>query len=139
MNHVPNLARDRSRAFSASISRSRAGALVCSEASRRRALSETSETARLKASVLACDGELNPEQNKQVAFIRRAAESLTALVNDLLDLAKVEAGALDAAPLPALPLEDELEHAAALPARAAIPAAASILINMRISLLPRAW
>src|SRR6476620_2754759 len=57
----PNLARDRSLAFSASISRSRAGALVCSAASRRRALSETSETARLKASVFACDGELNPE------------------------------------------------------------------------------
>src|SRR3954451_6467440 len=57
----PNLARDRSLAFSASISRSRAGALVCSAASRRRALSETSETARLKASALACDGELNPD------------------------------------------------------------------------------
>src|SRR3954468_10473195 len=57
----PNLARDRSLAFSASISRSRAGALVCSAASRRRALSETSETARLNASALACDGELNPE------------------------------------------------------------------------------
>src|SRR3954447_158214 len=57
----PNLARDRSLAFSASISRSRAGALVCNAASRRRALSETSETARLKASALACDGELKPE------------------------------------------------------------------------------
>lgn len=38
------------------------------------------------------DGDLNPEQVKQVSFIRRAAESLSALVNDLLDLAKVEAG-----------------------------------------------
>src|SRR6478735_4828983 len=57
----PNLARDRSLAFSASISRSRAGALVCSDASKRRALSETSETARLNASALACDGELKPE------------------------------------------------------------------------------
>src|SRR6476619_1390669 len=66
MRHVkravhPNLARDRSLAFSASISRSRAGALVCSDASRRRALSDTSETARLNASALACDGELKPE------------------------------------------------------------------------------
>src|SRR3954465_10535672 len=57
----PNLARDRSLAFSASTSRSRAGALVFSDASRRRALSETSDTARLKASALACDGESNPE------------------------------------------------------------------------------
>jgi signal transduction histidine kinase/CheY-like chemotaxis protein len=38
------------------------------------------------------DGELNPEQEKQVTLIRRAAEDLTELVNDLLDLAKVEAG-----------------------------------------------
>jgi len=38
------------------------------------------------------DGELMPEQEKQVQFIRTAAESLTELVNDLLDLARVEAG-----------------------------------------------
>jgi signal transduction histidine kinase/CheY-like chemotaxis protein len=38
------------------------------------------------------DGELTPEQEKQVIFIRRAADGLSALVNDLLDLAKVEAG-----------------------------------------------
>jgi signal transduction histidine kinase/CheY-like chemotaxis protein len=38
------------------------------------------------------DGGLTPEQEKQVQFIRKAAESLTELVNDLLDLAKVEAG-----------------------------------------------
>jgi signal transduction histidine kinase/CheY-like chemotaxis protein len=38
------------------------------------------------------DGELLPEQEKQVQFIRKGAENLTELVNDLLDLAKVEAG-----------------------------------------------
>ena len=38
------------------------------------------------------DGDLTPEQEKQVQFIRKAADSLTELVNDLLDLAKVEAG-----------------------------------------------
>ena len=38
------------------------------------------------------DGELTAEQEKQVRFIRKAAENLTELVNDLLDLAKVEAG-----------------------------------------------
>ncbi len=38
------------------------------------------------------DGDLSAEQEKQVQFIRRAAESLTELVNDLLDLAKVAAG-----------------------------------------------
>jgi CheY-like chemotaxis protein len=38
------------------------------------------------------DGDLTTEQEKQVTFIRKAAESLLELVNDLLDLAKVEAG-----------------------------------------------
>jgi CheY-like chemotaxis protein len=38
------------------------------------------------------DGELTPEQMRQVGFIRKAAEDLSELVGDLLDLAKVEAG-----------------------------------------------
>jgi signal transduction histidine kinase/ActR/RegA family two-component response regulator len=46
------------------------------------------------------DGPLTPEQDKQVTYIRRSAESLTELVNDLLDLAKVEAGKLEVRPNP---------------------------------------
>src|SRR5215475_4342181 len=38
------------------------------------------------------DGKLGEEQTKQVGFIRKSAENLSELVNDLLDLAKVEAG-----------------------------------------------
>jgi signal transduction histidine kinase/CheY-like chemotaxis protein len=38
------------------------------------------------------DGDLAPEQEVQVTFIRKSAESLFELVNDLLDLAKVQAG-----------------------------------------------
>jgi signal transduction histidine kinase/CheY-like chemotaxis protein len=38
------------------------------------------------------DGELTTEQETQVRFVRKAAENLTELVDDLLDLAKVEAG-----------------------------------------------
>jgi CheY-like chemotaxis protein/two-component sensor histidine kinase len=38
------------------------------------------------------DGSLGKEQTKQVGFIRKSAENLSELVNDLLDLAKVEAG-----------------------------------------------
>ena len=38
------------------------------------------------------DGPLSPEQDRQVAFIQKAARDLTEIVNDLLDLAKVEAG-----------------------------------------------
>jgi signal transduction histidine kinase len=45
------------------------------------------------------DGPLNQEQERQVGYIRKAAESLTELVNDLLDLAKVEAGKIDVRPV----------------------------------------
>jgi len=38
------------------------------------------------------DGPLTPEQQKQVEFIRGSTRELTDMVNDLLDLAKVEAG-----------------------------------------------
>src|SRR5262249_40548602 len=38
------------------------------------------------------DGPLSPEQEKQVGYIRKSAEDLSELVNDLLDLARVEAG-----------------------------------------------
>src|ERR1700742_3409911 len=44
------------------------------------------------------DGELTAEQERQVGYIRRSAESLLELVNDLLDLAKVEAGKVDIKP-----------------------------------------
>jgi signal transduction histidine kinase/CheY-like chemotaxis protein len=38
------------------------------------------------------DGELTPEQEKQVRFIESSARDLQEMVNDLLDIAKVEAG-----------------------------------------------
>ncbi|MGZ3182119.1 MAG: ATP-binding protein [Telluria sp.] len=44
------------------------------------------------------DGELSPEQDKQVRFILKGAETLTDLVDDLLDLAKIEAGKIDIRP-----------------------------------------
>jgi signal transduction histidine kinase len=44
------------------------------------------------------DGDLAPEQEKQVRFILKSAENLTELVNDLLDLAKVEAGKTEVRP-----------------------------------------
>jgi signal transduction histidine kinase/DNA-binding response OmpR family regulator len=45
------------------------------------------------------DGELTHEQERQVAFIRKAADALSELVNDLLDLAKVEAGKIVVRPV----------------------------------------
>lgn len=44
------------------------------------------------------DGELNAEQKKQVQYIMKSAESLADLVNDLLDLAKIESGRIDLNP-----------------------------------------
>ena len=44
------------------------------------------------------DGDLTAEQDKQVEYIRRSAQGLLEMVNDLLDLAKVEAGKLDIKP-----------------------------------------
>jgi signal transduction histidine kinase/CheY-like chemotaxis protein len=38
------------------------------------------------------DGALTAEQEKQILFIRKAADSLSELINDLLDIAKIEAG-----------------------------------------------
>ena len=44
------------------------------------------------------DGPLTDEQQKQVGFIQSAAGELTEMVNDLLDLAKVEAGRVTISP-----------------------------------------
>src|SRR5580698_8713583 len=45
------------------------------------------------------DGELTGEQEQQTEYIRRAARDLLDLVNDLRDLAKVEAGKVEAKPV----------------------------------------
>jgi signal transduction histidine kinase len=45
------------------------------------------------------DGQLTSEQERQVGYIRRSAEGLLELVNDMLDLAKVEAGKVDIKPV----------------------------------------
>jgi signal transduction histidine kinase len=45
------------------------------------------------------DGPLNSEQEKQVHFIRQSTEELTEMINDLLDLAKIEAGRISISPL----------------------------------------
>jgi signal transduction histidine kinase len=44
------------------------------------------------------DGPLTAEQTKQVEFIRASTRELTEMVNDLLDLAKVEAGRITISP-----------------------------------------
>lgn len=44
------------------------------------------------------DGPLNEEQERQVRFIQSTCEEFSAMVDDLLDLAKIEAGRLDVSP-----------------------------------------
>ena len=44
------------------------------------------------------DGPLSPEQHKQVAFVSSAARELSDMVDDLLDLAKIEAGRISISP-----------------------------------------
>jgi signal transduction histidine kinase len=44
------------------------------------------------------DGELSSEQERQVLLIRKSAEDLSEIVNDLLDLAKIEAGRTEVTP-----------------------------------------
>jgi signal transduction histidine kinase/ActR/RegA family two-component response regulator len=49
--------------------------------------------------LLSCsDGDLTEEQEKQVGFIRKGAGVLLEMVNDLLDLAKIEAGKVEIKP-----------------------------------------
>jgi signal transduction histidine kinase/DNA-binding response OmpR family regulator len=42
------------------------------------------------------DGDLGKEQERQVAFIKTAAEVLSSLINDILDLSKIQAGKIAA-------------------------------------------
>lgn len=44
------------------------------------------------------DGPLSPEQHKQVAFVSNATRELSDMVDDLLDLAKIEAGRITVSP-----------------------------------------
>ena len=86
----------------------RAGHLRRADEIKTRFLSEMSHEFRTPlSSILAlsglllehADGDLTGEQEKQVGFIRKSAEGLLELVNDLLDLAKIEAGKIEVRPI----------------------------------------
>ncbi|MEO6095412.1 MAG: PAS domain S-box protein [Fibrobacteria bacterium] len=58
-------------------------------------------------------GPLNPEQDKQLGMVRSSARHLLALVNDVLDISKIEAGQLEVDRV-AFDLRGSLDKAAAL-------------------------
>jgi len=41
------------------------------------------------------DGGLTPEQERQITYVRQSARGLSEMINDLLDIAKIEAGKID--------------------------------------------
>jgi len=40
-------------------------------------------------------GDLNPEQHKQLSLVKKSAQHLLSLINDVLDISKIESGQLD--------------------------------------------
>jgi signal transduction histidine kinase len=58
----------------------------------------TSMTSIVNILLSRLDGPLTAEQTKQVEFLRTSTRELTDMVNDLLDLAKVEAGRITISP-----------------------------------------
>lgn len=57
-------------------------------------------------------GPLNPEQSKQLGMVQTSARHLLALINDVLDISKIEAGQLDVRPSP-FDLPAAIEHVTA--------------------------
>jgi len=53
-------------------------------------------------------GELNPEQTKQLTFVKNSANHLLALINDILDISKIESGQLEVASNP-FSIKDSIE------------------------------
>ncbi|MBK7783983.1 MAG: response regulator [Gemmatimonadetes bacterium] len=62
---------------------------------------------------LLLDTELDPEQRDFAETVHHSANALLVLLNDILDLSKIEAGKLSLAPVP-MSLRDEIEETAAL-------------------------
>ena len=58
---------------------------------------------------LLLDTELNPDQRESLLLVRSSAESLLRVINDILDVSKIEAGRMTLEPVP-FKLRGQLEH-----------------------------
>lgn len=76
-------------------------------------------------------GPLNPEQGGQLAIVESSAKHLLALINDLLDLAKIESGKVELAPVE-LPADALLQQAA----RALAPLAEAKGLGLEVEAVP---
>jgi CheY-like chemotaxis protein len=59
---------------------------------------------------LTLDTPLDPEQREHLTMVQMSAQALLQIVNDILDISKIEAGRLELEPA-AFPLRDRLSHA----------------------------
>ncbi len=80
---------------------------------------------------LVLDSELDPTQRRYLVLVRESAEVLLKLLNDILDLSKVEAGHVDIA-LQATDLRRTIRHAA----RLMLPIAEQKSLDLSIELAP---
>ena len=76
-------------------------------------------------------GPLNPEQTKQLEMVRTSARHLLALINDVLDISKIEAGQLEVA-CEAFDLRASIEKTAAT----VKPLAAKKSLSLQVELAP---
>jgi signal transduction histidine kinase len=76
-------------------------------------------------------GPLNPEQRKQLEMVRGSARHLLALINDVLDISKIEAGQLEVAHDP-FPLRPSVEKVVGIVG----PMAAEKGLALRVELAP---
>lgn len=85
----------------------------------------------LGVTALLLHGELTPPQREQVKLMQRSAESLLALVNDLLDVSRIEAGRLLLRPR-----DFHLREAAGDVVRLLAPRAAERKVSLRLKVSP---
>jgi signal transduction histidine kinase len=84
-------------------------------------------------------GEINPEQSSRLDQAIRSAEHLLSLINDLLDISKIEAGEMEITSLPSdlrPVLEDALDSAQMLIERKKAPVRLQQLIPSKLPLVP---